>query len=278
MVTSARERFADVARCRDGDIDLAEAALWIAAEADPALDVRSCLAQIDRLAEKARARVAAEASDGQRVAILNRILFEEERFQGNREDYYDPRNSFLNWVLERRTGIPITLCLLYVEVARRVGLRADGISFPGHFLAKVRDRDADREIVVDAFEGRVLDPADCEQRLQAALGPDARLEARSLAAAGPREILIRILVNLKISYLGRDEYEAALACCDRVLLLAPDTALELRDRGLLYQRLECFAAALTDLERFLELAPGQESAAAIRALLPNLREQVKQIH
>ncbi len=278
MVTSARERFADVARCRDGDIDLAEAALWIAAEADPALDVRSCLAQIDRLAEKARARVAAEASDGQRVAILNRILFEEERFQGNREDYYDPRNSFLNWVLERRTGIPITLCLLYVEVARRVGLRADGVSFPGHFLAKVRDRDADRDIVVDAFEGRVLDPADCEQRLQAAFGPDARLEARSLAAAGPREILIRILGNLKISYLGRDEYEAALACCDRVLLLAPDTALELRDRGLLYQRLECFAAALTDLERFLELAPGQESGAAIRALLPNLREQVKQIH
>ncbi len=159
-----------------------------------------------------------------------------------------------------------------------MGLRADGISFPGHFLAKVRDRDADREIVVDAFEGRVLEPADCEQRLQAALGPDARLEARSLAAAGPREILIRILGNLKINYLGRDEYEAALACCDRVLLLAPDTALELRDRGLLYQRLECFAAALTDLERFLELAPGQESAAAIRALLPNLREQVQQIH
>ena len=217
----------------------------LAGRPDPRIDVATALGELEQLAESVRPRLQSAVSDHDLVARLNECLFEELGFRGNRDDYYDPRNSFLNAVLERRTGIPITLCIVYVEVARRLALDAHGVGFPGHFLAKVV---GEREIVVDAFDGLILTRDDCAARLRAGFGPQAELRPD------------------------------AIACCDRILLLAPDSPLELRDRGLLHREIECFGPAADDLERFLLLAPGHETAAQIRTVLAALRERTARLH
>jgi regulator of sirC expression with transglutaminase-like and TPR domain len=269
---SPREAFARLAAEPDSRIDVARGALLIAAEEYPDLDVEAQLARLDELALAAEARVGgAAAREG--AGRLCRYLFGECGFVGNRERYDDPRNSYLNEVLERRTGLPITLCLVYVEVARRLGLPARGVCFPGHFLAKV---EASPDVLVDAFAGRLVSPAECETHLRAVLGPDARLVPDlHLRAATPREILARMLGNLKHVHLRSRDLLRALACCERILLLAPDAASELRDRGLLFAELECFAAAAADLRRFLELAPADASADAVRARLAALESRAR---
>jgi regulator of sirC expression with transglutaminase-like and TPR domain len=271
-----RERFAELAGLPDEAIDLAEVALLIAAEAAPSLDVAHYLGELDALAEEARPRLVGAASGAGRVVRLNEFLFEEKRFYGNVSAYGDVRNSFLNEVLERRTGIPITLAVVYMEVARRIGLRIDGVGFPGHFLCKHVGED---EIIIDAFYGQILSEADCAERLREVMGSQARFDRRYLATARKKEILARILRNLKQIYLDAKDYETALACSQRVLLLLPDEPLELRDRGLLYQQLECFGPALADLERFLELVGDRGPAAeAVRPQLDRLRRQAAHIH
>jgi regulator of sirC expression with transglutaminase-like and TPR domain len=167
---SPRERFARIAAAPDRDIDLDEAALWIAAEEYPTLDVRAYLARLDALASGASSRLAPVRSAAERAARLNHILFVEAGFAGNRTDYYDPRNSYLSDVLDRKTGIPITLAVVYMEVARRLGLDVRGISFPGHFLVKWVDDAEEREVVVDPFAGATLRPEDCHARLAQASG------------------------------------------------------------------------------------------------------------
>ncbi|MEZ4215625.1 MAG: transglutaminase-like domain-containing protein [Myxococcota bacterium] len=273
----ARRQFAAAVALPEPEIDVARAALWLAAEADPRAEVDRHLERLDALGEAARAGVEAAADAAEAVAHLNHVLFERERFRGNEHDYYDPRNSFLGDVLDRRRGIPITLSIVYVEVARRAGLEAHGVGFPGHFLAKVVDRDGGA-IVVDAFHGRVLTRDACAERLRGALGPQAVLADEHLAAASAHQTLRRMLTNLKQIHLQRRQLDAALACVDRILLLAPDDALELRDRGLLYQALECFAPAIDDLERFLALAPGDASAPRVERVLAQLRERAPKLH
>jgi regulator of sirC expression with transglutaminase-like and TPR domain len=206
---------------------------------------------------------------------LTRFLFAEKGFVGNQADYYDRRNSFLNEVLDRRTGIPITLALVYREVGRRAGLAIHGVGFPGHFLAKV---DGQPEIIIDPFFGAVLDESQCHERLREVLGKDAPFDKRYLRAATTREILVRMLNNLKHIYLNAKELERALSCCERILLLTPDNQHELRDRGLLYLQLECYGAAQRDLETFLQLAPDDEHADTIRQSLIEIRRHTVQIH
>lgn len=273
-VSAPRERFAELARGDDADIDLAAAALWIAAEAYPGLDIERYLRMLDELAREAGASVLADAP-AERVSELLRFLFSEQRFVGNTDDYYDPRNSMLNEVLDRRTGIPISLALLVVEVARRIGLELCGVSFPGHFLVRTAD---EPPTLVDAFSGRILEREECEVLLRKALGKDASLEPEHLRAASAREVLVRMLANLKRIYLQREDLEAALACSDRLLMLLPDTPLELRDRGLIHAGLECFGPALVDLERFVELARSPEVERATRDTIDSLRVHVRQIH
>lgn len=270
----ARARFGDLAGRPDSKIDLATGALLIAAEHDGDVDVDGTLGQLEQLADAVRPRLQGAASLHDLVERLNRVLFEEQGFRGNRDDYYDPRNSFLNSVLERRCGIPITLCVVYVDIARRLGLDAHGVGFPGHFLAKVVGQTDDDEIIVDPFQGRILTRADCATQLRSAFGPQAALSPELLSATGPRQILTRMLTNLKQIYVQNRQLEAAIACCDRVLLLEPSAVLELRDRGLLYQELECFGPAVHDLERFLVLAPGHESTRRVQAALASLRQQM----
>ena len=271
-----RQRFSEIAARSDAAIDLAEAALWIAAEEYPELDVTACLARLDALAAEAAPALHAAPDPAARVASLLRF-FAEQGFRGNTLDYYDPRNSYLNEVIERRVGIPITLSLVLLTIGRRLGLPLQGVSFPGHFL--LRCAVPDGLVVVDAFERAVLDRDACQRRLDAALPVPALLEPElHLRAATPREVLARLLGNLKRIYADRGDLERTLGCCDRILLLQPDSPTELRDRALVYEGLACHAAAAADLDRLLELAPGHPEAPELRARRDALRARRGALH
>jgi len=275
-VWNPREAFAEVLRAPDEHIDLARTALLIAAEEYPALAVARYLARLDELAQEVAPRLGRADTAAQRVAVLNRFLFTERGFAGNREHYDDPRNSFLNEVLDRCAGIPITLSLVYMEVARRAGVVVDGVGFPGHFLVKHGTRDL---IIADAFFQTVLTREECQTRLAAAMGAAAELRPElHLRKATAREILVRLLGNLKLLYVRSGDFGRALACCERILLVMPDAPQELRDRGLVYEKLECFSAAAADLERFLALAPDDESAGPVRERLSTLGPRLRQLH
>jgi regulator of sirC expression with transglutaminase-like and TPR domain len=269
-MSTVRQRFAAMAARPDGDIDLAAAALLIAQEEYPTLDLARYLARLDELADGARARIGSITAATEQVARLNHFLFVERGFAGNNDHYYDPRNSYLNDVLDRCRGIPISLSLVYTEVGQRVGLPVCGVSFPGHFLVKYA---GDPEIIIDPFFGSVISVEECAKRLHRIYGDQARLDPRLLRPARRRELLVRMLSNLKQIYVDTHDLVRALACVDRILLLVPDTPRELRDRGILYQRLECYAAALRDLERYLQLAPDDDAAPLIRESLPDLQRQ-----
>lgn len=271
-----RERFAKLAQRPAAELDLAEAALLVAAEEYPDLDITAYQGRLDALAAEAELRLAGAATDSERLSRLNDYVFRERGFTGNREHYDDPRNSFLNEVIDRRLGLPITLAIVYIEVGRRLHLPLCGVGFPGHFLAKL---EGEPEVLVDAFFGRSVTRSECAQRLRAALGSDAELiPEQHLRAATPHEILVRLLTNLKQLYVRDADWLRALGCCDRILLLIPDAPSELRDRGLVYEQLECFAAAASDLERFLEIAPQAERTGPLRARLSALRRRVGPLH
>lgn len=270
---AARDRFLELVAGPQDRLDLCEAALWIAAESCAPLDVAAELHRVDELAEGA-ARVASGSSEGDRARALVSYLHGELGFRGNAQDYYDPRNSYLNDVLERRTGIPISLSILWIGVANRLDLPSAGVSFPGHFLATTLED----QIVVDAFHGRVVGPEECEELLRQATGPDAQFDARMLAPAPARHVLARVLSNLKQIHIHNQTWDQALRCSERILLLLPDEALELRDRGLLYRALECFRPALQDLEEFVALAPESEEARALHPVLAELRARTTRLN
>lgn len=251
-------------------VPLDEAALAIAAEEYPDLDAGACLARLDALGALARQR----ASEPQRVAgrlrALCDVLFGELGFSGNPEAYYDPRNSFLNEVLERRLGIPISLSVLLMEVGRRAGLTLHGVGLPRHFMVKLQPQGGP-EVFIDAFHGGALLTRDeCATRFQG--GPAAPpLDPRWFQAQTPRQILGRMLQNLKRIYLERGDDLRACWVVDRLVLVAPEAVEELRDRGLLSARLGLRTAAARDLGDYLERAPDAPDAARIREALTALR-------
>ena len=268
MQSVISDRFHELALLPESQQGLAEGALILAAEVRPEVDIASGLETVAEIAERTRPLVEHAATPSAAVDALNHALFELERFRGNQEQYDDPRNSFLDQVLARRRGLPITLSVLYVDVARRLGLEAYGIGFPGHFLAKVVDvSDAPSgELIVDPFFGRILSPSDCEERLRAVAGEDAELDPAWLRAVTATEVYTRMLNNLKLLYLRSGDALGALGCFDRILVLVPDAAFEIRDRGMLLERMDCLHAAIDDYSHFLELAPDHESAKQIRRL------------
>lgn len=271
-----RERFAALAAREDTEIDLAEAALWIAAEEYEALDVSRYLARLDELAAAPELAGAADADPVRQIEQLNQFLFVTHGFAGNRQEYNDPRNSFLNEVLDRKAGIPITLAVVYMEVGRRAGLPIEGVGFPGHFLAK---HAGGEEILVDPFHGRVVTRAECQQRLRAAAGRDVVLDpAVHLRAAMPREILVRMLTNLKHIGLGSEDFERAFGCSDRILLLVPDTPEELRDHALIAERLQYDAVALDDFRRLREVSPSAAMNPALDQKIAALEAKVGAYH
>jgi regulator of sirC expression with transglutaminase-like and TPR domain len=255
-------------------IDLAEAALLIATHAYPDLDVAQQLARIEALAKTLESRIQPDSGRSQRILALNQYLFAELGFTANEKDYYDPRNSCLNEVLDRRVGIPITLSLLYMEIGARIGLPLEGVSFPGHFLVKCALPEG--TVVLDPYAGGVsLGAADLQKRLRDVRGDEISsvIVASMLGAAGKKEIVLRLLRNLKAIYLRSQQFDRALPIMHWIIATAPDHPQELRDRGMIYQELECSRAALADFERYLELSPGCDDREEIRGRIVELQRQ-----
>ncbi|HEX2171971.1 MAG TPA: tetratricopeptide repeat protein [Dehalococcoidia bacterium] len=274
---AARERFAVMARREDPAIDLAEAALLIAEEEYAGLDPLPYQAYLTDLAERVRAQVGDNASVVDLIGGLNHEIFDAEGFRGNTEDYYDPRNSFLNDVIDRRKGIPITLSVVYLEVGWRLRLPLAGVGMPGHFLVKY-ETDGD-PILIDPFDhGAILTTEDCERRLNQLYGGSVRLQPDYLAAVSKRQILIRMLTNLKGIYLQRSDFDRALAAVDRVLLLAPNDLGQYRDRGLIHFRRQDYSAAAGDLQTYLQTRPEPPDAPAMRRALEEIWRQQSRLN
>ncbi len=274
--TSRRQLAALLAR-EDSRIDLARASLLIACEEYPELDVEAYLDRLDEMGAALRARLPSRAAPERAVRVLNRYLFDEEGFHGNQHDYHDPRNSFLNQVLDRRTGIPITLSTLYMELGRRAGLRVEGIGFPGHFVVRVAGDGG--TLLLDPFHGGTpLTERDCQERLDRVYGRAVPLEPAFFAPYGPRAILTRILHNLKTIYLKAEEWWRSLAVLDLLLLVDPRSAEDLRDRGLVYVGLDCYSRAVNDLTAYLKLAPQAPEAEQLKGRIAELRHQARHLH
>ncbi len=196
------------------------------------------------------------------IESINHQLFEIEGFRGNQEDYYDPRNSFLNDVLDRKTGIPITLSVLYMEVGRRIGLKIEGVGMPGHFIVKCRHNGV--EIFVDAFgQGEILLEEGCERKLTQLHGKDFQFNRSCLDAVNHSQILTRMLHNLKAIYWNQQNYTKALGVIDKLLLINPTAAAEIRDRGFAHYQLNHLSPAIKDWSRYLELRPSAPDAAEV---------------
>jgi regulator of sirC expression with transglutaminase-like and TPR domain len=259
---SALDAFAQMLARDDSRIDLAHACLMIAEDAYPGLRIEPYLGEIERMALRLRSRAAQTQAAEERVMALNQFLFDELGYRGNTEQYYDPRNSYLNEVMDRKTGIPISLAVLYMAVGRRIGLPLEGVSFPGHFLVRLRLRRG--VLVLDPFDGGTpLSEDDLRERLQrvipkGAAGHVAVAELpldQFLEPATTRQILARVLRNLKAIYREADQPQRMLEVLNRMLVVAPDASSELRDRGIVYQRLECYRAAQKDLSDYMEREP-----------------------
>jgi regulator of sirC expression with transglutaminase-like and TPR domain len=254
----------------DDALDLLQGALLIAQDEYPSLDLRVQTARIDELAAPLRKTGIGALPVGDQIAALAAHLFERWGFRGNEQDYYDPRNSFLNDVLDRRLGIPITLAILYVEVAARAGVTAQGVGFPGHFLVRVDAPGG--PLIVDPFRGGgVLDGTALSELLERGGGgrdfSDALLEP-----APVRKVLVRMLMNLRSIYASRGDYSRLLVVLDRIVDLLPGAPRELRDRGLLSARLGAPEAAMDDLRHYVRLAPHAGDVAEVRRIIDQLEQ------
>jgi len=273
---SALDYFATLV-AEDASLPLTEAAVSIAQDEFPQLDTQAVLAEIDALAVRLKRRIPADAVPVQRLRWLNRFFFQELGFAGNVNNYYDPRNSYLHTVLSTRHGIPISLAVLYIELATQIGLTARGVSFPGHFLVKLRMPEG--EVVVDPFTGRSLS----REQLDELLAPYKRNRGLSgdfdaplglfLQAAPAREVLARMLRNLKEIHRSAEDWPRLLAVMDRLVVLLPQAWEERRDRGLARAELGLDETAANDLAVYLEHAQGAEDHAAIRERLAGMSGQ-----
>ena len=269
MTSPARERFTALVSGPEEDLDLAEAALLIAQEEQPDLDVAHYLKRLDQLADAVRTELPPSPTHNDTLKCLNTHLFFKEGLRGNTGEYYDPRNSFLNEVLETKAGIPITLSVIYMEVGRRLGLALVGIGFPGHFLVRYSGPDGER--ILDPFLGGAnLSEAQLAAKLRSMYGENNPLAAqvsKLLTPATKKEILTRMLGNLKGVYLNKGDFERALSVIDRMVLIRPDAATEFRDRGAVQQRLGRMQGAVRDFKKYLALVPDAPDADRIRALI-----------
>lgn len=260
----------------DGEIRLARAALLIAAAEQPVLDVDRYLARLDDLADTAlAARRAADALS--RLHRLREFLFEELGFAGDRSDYFDPRNSHLNEVLDRRLGIPITLSLVFIEVGRRLGLQMEGIGLPGHFITGARV--AGEQVLLDPFNrGAVLTVEACGQVVRQALGRAVRLQPEHFAPVDNRQFLTRMLANLKGVYWRQEAWPKVVRVIDRMLALNPAAAGERRDRGAAWSNMGRLERGVADWERYLTEFPDAADHEQVRGQLRRVRQKLAQLN
>ena len=279
----ALDGFREVVAAADAQIDLARAALEIARHAYPEIDPAHYLAELDRLADGLAPVFRDTLPPVMQVQTLSRYLFRENGFHPAQNAYYDPRNSYLNEVLDRREGIPISLSLVYLEVGMRLGLPLAGISFPQRFL--VKHVSPAGEIIIDPFgEGRMLD----DDALIALLVEDGENESQSefdpetlpdlLRACSKRDLLLRWLRNLKGIYFHQHLYGKALEISTMIFALTPDLPIEIRDRGVIYEQMECARAALADYERYLLVSHDIDDHTEIRQRVANLKHSVARLN
>jgi len=258
----------------DERIDLARAALAIARTEYPQLKADQYLGRLQALAQRVRARLAPNPTPPETIAELNAVLFREERFRGNVEDYYDPRNSFLNEVLDRKLGIPITLALVYEEVARRIGLPLFGVGMPGHFLLKHYDVDG-RQVILDPFHGgALLTLQECQQRLDQVYSGQMHLQSEFLSSVSRRRWLTRMLNNLKTIYLSSRNFRKALVMADLILAIYPRSPEDVKQRAALRYNLGEMRNALLDFEDYLKMLPEASDADDIRAVILSIRRNL----
>jgi regulator of sirC expression with transglutaminase-like and TPR domain len=271
-LSEARRRLTALVAGPDHELDLPTAVLLVAQEEYPSLETERYLAELERLGNQLRTRLPdALSSAPDQVLALNALLFTEEGFCGNSKDYYDPRNSYLNEVLDRRTGLPITLSLVYVEVGRRAGLPLFGVGFPSHFLVSYGDGGTER-LLIDPFRGgRILSTEDCERLLRASYGESVALQPWHLEPSSARQILTRVITNLKVAYLRQGDMARALRSSEQLSVVAPSPA-ELRDRGIIAYRLGKLRDASRNLKQYLDLVPDAEDADVVRQYLQQVRE------
>src|SRR6185437_3702508 len=249
---------------RRGDVDLVELMLEFAADAYPEVDRAKCLSELDRLGRRARRQMAERDGDGQslagRLKTLSQVLYRDERFRGNEEAYYDPRNSYLNEVLARRRGIPISLAMVYTAVAARAGVSTFGVAAPGHFVVGARENG--ESWFVDPFhEGLVLDREACQRRIEEVLGEQGVLGDEHFRPASALEIGARVLRNLKAAYVMENQWAPALPVQQRLALLLPDAPDERRDLGLMYLRNCRPMSAIDLLENYVAGCSGEQAQA-----------------
>ena len=263
----------------DRQFSLVEAAIAVAQDDEPTLDVQSVLSQIDTLAARLSKRLAADAGAMHRLRCLNRYFFDELGFAGNVNDYRDPRNSHLHWVVQTRRGIPITLALVYLEIAGQVGLDARGISFPGHFLVKLKLPQG--EAIIDPMTGQSLTREALEERLspyriqQGLVGDFEAPLSLFLQAASSRDILARVLRNLREIHRDNEDWRRLLAVQQRMVTLLPEACEERRDRGLIAEKLGDSRAAIEDLAAYLDQRPDAGDAPAMSERLAELRRALQ---
>ncbi|MDH5590207.1 MAG: tetratricopeptide repeat protein [Gemmatimonadota bacterium] len=266
----ARRLFAmEVARPED-EIDMARAALLVAGEEYPQLSVELYLARLDQIAEEVKDRLADETAPPVVLAEILDTLYQRRGFHGNREAFYDPRNSFLNDVLDRYTGIPLTLGMVLLEVGWRLGLPLEGVTFPAHFL--VRYRGSALRLLIDPYDsGKMYLQDEAQALLDRTYGGMVRVQDAHMAVASRRYMLTRLLNNLKSVYTNVGDHARALAAVDRLLILAPRVPSDVRLRGMLLAHLGRYDEAATQLEQYLVLAPRSADAGRIRSMVADLK-------
>lgn len=271
----ARRRFVELAERPEPSLDLVEASLVIALEESPALDIDRHLHNVRAWSDCVRGRLEGSRDVERIVETINRVLFEEEGFHGEDEDYYDPRSALLSEALDRHAGLPITLSVLYIELSRRVGIEATGVSLPGRFLVKFTGPFG--VIVVDPFDGgRVLTTPELQKILDAMYGGGVKLREHHLRSFSPKEILARELAQLKAAYLAQHDLARAAASMDRLLILDDRDAYEVRDRAALAMQLHAYSQAIDLFERYLELMPSADDRARVREQIGYLRAWLDQ--
>ncbi|HEY0140356.1 MAG TPA: tetratricopeptide repeat protein [Thermoanaerobaculia bacterium] len=271
----ARRRFEELAQRPEGTLDLVEASLVIDLEENPRLDLSRYLDEVQTWSAAVHQRLEGSRNVERIVETINRILFEEEGFHGEDEDYYDPRSALVSELLERHAGLPITLSVLYIELSRRTGIEVAGVSLPGRFLVKFSGPFG--ELVVDPFDGgRVLTTIELQKILDGVYGGGVRLREHHLRAFTPREILARELAQLKAAYLAQHDLPRAAASIDRLLILDERDAYEVRDRAALAMQMHAYGQAMELFERYLVLMPSADDRSRIREQIAYLRAWLDQ--
>lgn len=277
MTDLIRETFADIVRKDEPNIDLGYAALLMAEHLTQPFDTGEYLDRLDRMAAAVKTAVQAAQTDQEVIQAINSYLFGQIRFLGNSDDYYDPHNSFLNWVLDLRRGIPITLSLIYLELGRRLELPLWGIGMPGHFIVAYGAES--NPIYIDPFnQGRILSEADCFDICNVSATHQSTFKEQFLRPVSKRAILYRMLLNLKYIYFNQLDWEAALKTVDMMRLVRPDYHDELRDRGLILSQLGRRQEAIAALQRYLFLMPDGKDAATLKERIATLESELLRLN